>query len=141
MDFIKSSGIRVHLSKEDQAQLSAPERIKRALFDPQTIAFDIFDQDNLIGFAMLYQFDVTGFFLWDYAIDTAYQGKGSGKAALLELISLLEEKYDAKVITTTCKYDNARAKGLYESVGFQTVEVIDQDGIHEINLVKELDAE
>jgi len=45
-----------------------------------------------IGFAMLRQYDKSGWFLWDYAIDYKYQNMKYGTRALKELIEIMKER-------------------------------------------------
>lgn len=49
MDFIKSKKMKISLSKSDQAQLSSPEKIQRALDEDQAFAFDICAGETVIG--------------------------------------------------------------------------------------------
>ena len=50
------------------------------------IAFDIYDDEKLIGFAMLREYEKESYFLWNYAIDYRYQNKGYGTKAHIEAI-------------------------------------------------------
>ena len=98
------------------------------------MAFDIYENEDLIGFAMLKQFDKNKFFLWDYAIDFRYQNQGFGFKALKELIEFLKTEYDCKLITTTYKIGNEIACGLYKKVGFKERDVVDDGDIKEVNM-------
>ncbi len=134
MDLIKSDGMKISLSEEDLAQLSSPEKIQRAIDEKRAFAFDIFKDQDMIGFALLRQFSSDGFFLWDFAIDAAWQGKGYGETALRELITLLKKEYHAQVLTLTYNYGNLRAKKLYEKIGFRETNVVRQNEIHEVDM-------
>ena len=76
--FIKSCSMKVKVLKEQEKFLSAKDRIEEAINLDNVIAFDIFDDNILIGFALLKEFDNGCFFLWDFAIDYKYQNKGYG---------------------------------------------------------------
>ena len=139
MDFIKSKKMKISLSKSDQAQLSSPEKIQRALDEDQAFAFDICAGETVIGFALLRPFGEHAFFLWDFAVDAAWQGRGYGETALRELIELLREEYQARLLTLTYIFGNQRAKKLYEKVGFRETNTVHQDGIHEVDMELRLD--
>lgn len=51
---------------------------------------------------------------------------------------MLEQEYQARVVTTTYTYGNDHAKYVYEKVGFCETDVVDENGIHEVNMVAEL---
>jgi len=60
--FISSNSIKINLSDEDKRQISPFESINKAIKLDSVIAFDIFYNDDLIGFAMLRKYD-NGYFL------------------------------------------------------------------------------
>lgn len=114
------------------------ERIEQALADSTILSYDIWDGDTLFGFAMLCPFEGNGFFLWNFAIDSAYQNRQYGQRVLRELLKMLKQEYQARVVTTTYTYGNDHAKYVYEKAGFQETDVVEENGIHEINMVAEL---
>lgn len=138
MRFSRTNQFRISLSEHDQKQLSSMERIKQALTDSTILSYDIWDEDTLVGFAMLCPFEGNGFFLWNFAIDSAYQNRQYGQRALRELLKMLKQEYQARVVTTTYTYGNNHAKYVYEKVGFRETDVVDENGIHEVNMVAEL---
>ena len=138
MKFIPTTKFQLTLSEADQKQLSSPERIKQALTDPNILSYDIRDGDAHVGFAMLCPFEGDGFFLWNFAIDSTYQNQHYGQRALRELLAMLKQEYHAKVVTTTYTFGNDHAKYVYETVGFWETDVVDENGIHEVNMVVEL---
>lgn len=113
-------------------------RIEQALTDPDILSYDIWDGDARVGFAMLCPFEGNGFFLWNFAIDSAYQNQHYGQRALRELLALLKQEHHAKVVTTTYTFGNNHAKYVYEKVGFWETDVVDGNGIHEVNMAVEL---
>lgn len=138
MRFSRANQFRISLSEYDWKQLSSKEQIARALTDSSVLSYDIWDGDTLIGFAMLCPFNEHGYFLWNFAIDKAYQSQNYGQRALRELLNMLKKERDARVVTTTYTYGNNRAKHVYEKVGFRETDVVDENGIHEVNMVIEL---
>ena len=135
MKLIKTTKFQIELSDEQRKQLSSKEKIEVALNDKKIFSFEIYEQDNLIGFAMLRKYSDIGYFLWNYAIDIKYQNKGYGTKALLFLIDYFETKYNALEITTTYTYGNEIAKHIYEKIGFVETDIVDEDGIHEVNMI------
>lgn len=135
MKLTNTSTFEIELSDEQRKQLSSKEKIEVALKDKNIFSFNIYEQDNLIGFAMLRKYSDIGYFLWNYAIDIKYQNKGYGTKALLFLIDYFETKYNALELTTTYTFGNEIAKHLYEKIGFIETDIVDEDGIHEVNMI------
>ena len=138
MKFIPTTKFQLTLSEADRKQLSSSERIEQALTDPDILSYNIWDGDARVGFAMLCPFEGNGFFLWNFAIDSAYQNQHYGQRALRELLALLKQEHHAKVVTTTYTFGNNHAKYVYEKVGFWETDVVDGIGIHEVNMAVEL---
>ena len=134
MIFKKSKEMKIELSKEDEIFLQSKESIKIVAEYPDVIAFDIYDDNTLIGFALLREYEKNKYFLWDYAIDTKYQNKGLGTKALMELIDYMRTEYSLKEMATTYIWGNDSARKLYEKVGFIETSVVDEDDIHEVNM-------
>ena len=115
--------------------VATPEGIRRALKREDTFAFDAREDGARIGFAMIRKFHSDEYFLWEYLIDAGFQGRGLGKSSLLALIALLRRDYGMKTLWTTYIWGNEAARHLYERVGFKQTDVVDEDGIHEVNMV------
>lgn len=135
MKFQESSGLRLQLSETDMAQLSAPEKIQRAIDSGTVIAYDIYESEALIGFAMLRPYEDNGYFLWDFAIDCRYQNQHRGTRALKELLQMMRSIYNAREISVTYLWGNDRARRVYENIGFRQTDVVDELGIHEVNML------
>ncbi|NLX78033.1 MAG: GNAT family N-acetyltransferase [Clostridiaceae bacterium] len=73
-----------------------------------------------------------------YFIDLKYQNRGFGTEALKELLAFMKEKYGARYFTTTYIWGNEQAKRVYMKAGFIETDVVDEDGIHEVNMFIEL---
>ena len=134
MIFKKSKEMKIDISKEDELFLQSKENIKIVAEYPDVIAFDIYVDNTLIGFALLREYEKNKYFLWDYAIDTKYQNKGLGTKALMELIDYMRTEYSLKEMATTYIRRNDSARKLYEKVGFIETSVVDEDDIHEVNM-------
>ncbi|MEA4888970.1 MAG: GNAT family N-acetyltransferase [Clostridiaceae bacterium] len=100
MTFRRTKNFSIYLSEKDSSQLSSPAKITAALKSENVIAFNIYIDDALIGFAMFYKFDENGYFLWDFAIDSRYQNKHYGTKALRKLLLLMKNEYSCKIVTT-----------------------------------------
>ena len=89
MVFKKTKKMNVRVLKEQESQLSSKEKIERVLVEGNAIAFDIVEDDAIVGFVMLKEFEKGKFFLWNFAIDIDFQNQGFGTKALLELVKFL----------------------------------------------------
>ena len=136
MIFVNSAEMKIELTPEQSKMLSTKEDIKRIIRDnPDTVmAFDIMDQDNLIGFVLVHRFEERKYFLWEYAIDIRFQNQHRGTQALIAFIDYMKTRHDAKEITTTYIYGNDHAKHVYEKVGFIETDVVDEPDCHEVNM-------
>ena len=131
--------MKITILPEQEKYISSQHRIQQALLDTDVIAFDIFQNELLIGFVLLKKFDEKAYFLWNFAIDYRYQNKKYGLQSLQELIIYLQENYDMELMTTTYTYGNNHAKHLYEKIGFAESSVIHDESCHEINMIYSCD--
>jgi ribosomal protein S18 acetylase RimI-like enzyme len=88
------------------------------------------EEDNqIIGFAFAYLQEVPGPVLnrWDaskvaqielMAVDSAYRGRGVGKALLNRLLKILREE-DVDMVLLHCPAEAVEAKHLYDKLGFE----------------------
>ena len=135
MRFIKSYEMKINLTAEQQDHLCSKENIKIIAKKDKVLTFDIYDDDLLIGFAQLHEYEDNCFFLWNYAIDIKYQNKHYGTKAVKELIEYLKENNNLKIMTTTYIYGNDHAKHVYEKVGFIETDVVEEEDVHEVNMI------
>lgn len=131
----KSESMKIKLFDYQIKQISLAEDIERYCKHNDIIAFDVFDDGILVGFAMLRKYDLGKWFLWNYAIDKNHQGRGLGKVALLEIISLMKEEYNLTELTTTYIYENDIAGELYTKMGFEITDIVDEKDCHEVNML------
>ncbi len=135
MKFIRSYEMKISVTPEQEKLLSPLEKIKKYASEKGNLAFDIFHEEQLIGFVLLRNFKESCYFLWDYAIDRRFQNRHYGSKALRELIRLLKENYGLHTLTTTYIWGNEQAKHLYESIGFVETDIVDENDIHEVNMI------
>lgn len=136
MIIIKTSTYDGLQLKDEQYQfISSESKIREALMHEMCIGFYACDGQANIGFALLRKFAENQFFLWDFIIDSRYQGCGRGKEFLQLLINVLVNEYSAEIITTTYVYGNTIAKNLYEAFGFVETDIVNENGIHEVNMM------
>ncbi len=137
MIFIKSKEMKINLTSTQSEMLSTKEDIIKIIKDnPDTVkAFDIYDNDELIGFVLVYEFEKNKYFLWEYAIDIKYQNQGKGTQALIDFINYMKENFAAKEFTTTYIFGNDVAKRVYEKIGFIETDVVDEPDCHEVNMI------
>ncbi len=68
-------------------------------------------------------------------IDRAQQGKGYGRAAMLELIDKMKRESACDAILLSCEPDNEVAERLYRNLGFQkTGEVVEGENVMRLSL-------
>lgn len=134
MEFRPSKEMKITLLPEQEKLLSSKEKIALACRREDVMAFDIYAQEALIGFALVRKFDDGVYFLWDYAIDCRLQNRGYGTAALREFIDFMRDTYQMTEMVTTYVWGNDHAKHVYETVGFTETDVVDEDDCHEVNM-------
>lgn len=135
MRFVKTYKMNVPVLEEQEKQLSSKDKIEKACLRENVMAFDIFDGELLVGFAMLRKYEEGGYFLWNYAIDRKYQNRHYGTRALTELIAVMRDEYGLREMSTTYLWGNDHARRVYEKVGFTETDVVDEDGCHEVNMI------
>ena len=133
--FVNSKPIKIKLTKEQWKQISSPEGIAKTLGQKDVIGFDLYDSDTLFSFSMLRKYSDTGWFLWDYAIDAKFQKEHYGQLALQKLIEYMNRNYGATELSTTYLWGNAHAKYIYEKIGFQETDIVEEDDCHEVNML------
>lgn len=134
MIFKPSKEIKIDVHSSQKNQISSKSKIDQNLQTGKAIGFDIFDDEKLVGFAMLREFEPHQYFLWNFAIDKKFQHQGLGTKALADLVEFLKKNYNCTKLTTTYKFGNDIAKRTYEKLGFSTTKIVNEDGIHEIDM-------
>ncbi|GAV11855.1 N-acetyltransferase [Paenibacillus sp. NAIST15-1] len=87
---------------------------------PECVCLAIYHDEVLVGFTM-YCIDEEDHEYWIYRlmIDTKYQSKGYGKAAMQLLIERIKEDIQHRVIYISFEPENTWAKQLYGKLGFE----------------------
>ena len=96
------------------------------VYDPRVIC----DGDRVVGFVTTFCDPATADEYWidDILIDAAEQGKGYGRAAMLEVLRLIPASYpQCRAVRLTCFHGNEVAAALYRSLGFREI------GVNELN--------
>ena len=134
--FVPSADMKISLPPDQAEMLSTRETIREIIRrNPDTVmAFDICEENALIGFVLVHRFEARKYFLWEYAIDEAHQNQHKGTRALTAFIGYMKTRHDAEEITTTYIWGNDHAKHVYEKVGFVETDVVDEPGCHEVNM-------
>ncbi len=113
-DFKITKEMNISLNDEQYKQISSKDNIRKTLELNKAIGFDIMNDNEIVGFAMLRKYDEGCYFLWDYAIDSKYQNKHYGSNALIELIEYFKSNYSLKEMSTTYIDGNSIAAHVYE---------------------------
>ena len=135
MLFKSSSAMKISVLPEQETQLSSKEKIEAACAKENVLAFDIYLDELLIGFALVRKFNEGAYFLWNYAIDSQYQNQNYGTAALVEFIGFMKDTYQMSEMTTTYIWGNEHAKHIYEKVGFKETDIVDENDCYEVNMI------
>lgn len=96
--------------------------------------FAVCSGQDTVGFIMMGYYEAKGYYtLWKLLIDERHQNKGFGREALEAGIAFLKERFQATEIYTGVTPQNAAAKRLYRSAGFEATGVI-ENGMEEMRL-------
>ena len=134
--FVESSSMKVDVLKHQQKQISSLDKIEKVLEAKKALGFDIAMDNQTVGFAMVREYQNNKYFLWVYAIDKKFQGQGLGKKCLKEFLVFLKQNYGCDELSTTYKMGNTVAKNLYESLGFQEIEKVEEE--KEVDMILKL---
>ena len=88
-----------------------------AVYDGSLFVRDPGPDDRMVGFAMYQVWDEVAFVM-RLMIGEAYQGRGYGRAAMVELIRRMRLIPAVRTIGTSVVPENVAATRLYESLGF-----------------------
>ena len=136
MVFFDFLDMKITLPPEQAEMLSSKETIREIIKkNPDTVmAYDIYDEGELIGFVLVHRFEEKKYFLWEFAIDQSHQNQHKGTKALTAFIEYMKTDFGAVEITTTYIYGNEHAKHVYEKLGFVETDVVDEPDCHEVNM-------
>lgn len=116
-------------TSDEQARFVAPNLfpIAQSKVEPYLRPLAIYDDEEMIGFVM-YGRDPADdcYSVARLMIDERHQGKGYGRAAMIEAIRRMRAEPDCQEIALSIEPENEVAEKLYASLGFRkTGEVID----------------
>lgn len=118
--------------------------LAKAYIQPDDAVYDpvaVYAGKTMVGF---YSFiyipgDLRFVYLGGFLIDQAYQGRGYGRAALVDFLETVQRNYpQCGEVLLTVHPQNGVAQGLYQSVGFvKTGDVIDGEEVMRLVLPKQ----
>lgn len=104
------------------------------VYKETTFPFAVYADDVPVGFVMLgYYAERKQYTLWKFLIDERYQNRGYGRQALKLGIKYLVDRFGVTEIYTGAVPENAAAKHLYRSVGFEPTGLA-ENGMEEMRL-------
>jgi diamine N-acetyltransferase len=109
-------------TSEDQKEFVASNvfSIAQAYVEPTWVPLAIYADDTMVGFVMHGREAETGFdWIIRLMIDARYQGRGYGRATMLDLLSTLKQSPDSKGIKISYSPENRTAERLYAQLGFR----------------------
>lgn len=99
----------------------------------------IYTDGRMVGYVMvIYDYDVPEYDIWHMMIDESEQGHGCGSAALDRVLDYIRTKPfgPSNRVALTCSKNNLIARRLYESKGFRTTGVEDEDEMELVYMVE-----
>ena len=106
---------------EDQKGFVAPNvySIAQSKVEPECIPQAVYAGEEMVGFVMYgYDADERCYCVGRLMIDGRHQGKGYGRAAMVEAVRRMRERPDCREIALSVEPENVGAQKLYESLGF-----------------------
>ncbi|MGF7056418.1 GNAT family N-acetyltransferase [Brassicibacter mesophilus] len=112
--------IELKVSKEQENFVASNTySLLEASFSDSLYPLAIYNVETMVGFLMYEKDDVAkDMGMCRLMIDTKYQNKGYGKAAIIKLLDFIREKYGSTPFYTSFEPENIVAEKLYESIGF-----------------------
>lgn len=116
---------------ENQREFVAPNvfSLAESKFYPSLVPLAIYDGDLMVGFLMwgTDSDEPSGdYWIVRLMVDQQYQGKGYGRASMVQILDELKVRPDCKTIKISYHPDNVAADRLYASLGFvKTGEILD----------------
>jgi len=94
--------------------------LAQAKAQPECVPLAVYHDKHPVGFVM-YCMDLEDKEYWIYRlmIDKAHQGKGYGRMAMQQVLSILEQDTAHSIVYLSFEPENLVAQKLYESLGFR----------------------
>ncbi len=118
--------------KDDQKNFVATNvvSIAQAYVEPTFVPLAIYADDTMVGFVMYGHEPKTGFdWIIRLMIDARYQGRGYGRATMLEVLERLKQAPASKGIKISYEPENHTAERLYAQLGFRPTGDIEEGEI------------
>ena len=122
------------VAKTKEPALEKTEQIQHALTQDDCFGYYAHAKGKTVGFALVRNFEEDGYFIWKTYIGEPYQGQGFGKRLVEELIDELKKVKKAKVITTSYTYGDTASKVLYEHLGFEQMDTVQDGDVQMVNM-------
>ena len=138
-NFIDAFNLRLAPGQEDFVSHPIRSLAQAYVYRDQCQPFGIYANGKMVGYVMvIYDYDVPEYDIWHMMIDEAEQGKGYGSAALDRVIEYIRTKPfgDSGRVALTCNKNNTIARKLYESKGFSTTGIEDEDEIELVMMMR-----
>jgi diamine N-acetyltransferase len=116
-------------TRDDQKEFVASNvfSIAQAYVEPTWVPLAIYADEMMVGFVMYGREVETGFdWIIRLMIDARYQGRGYGRATMLELLATLRQSPDSKGIKISYSPQNETAERLYAQLGFRPTGEIEE---------------
>ncbi len=109
--------------------------IAQAYAEPECVPLAVYDGEAMVGFAMYTQdIDEQKWWIYRLMVDAAQQGKGYGRAAMVELLRLIGQLSGGNEIAISYEPENEVARKLYASLGFvETGELVQGETVARYN--------
>lgn len=109
--------------REDQRNFVATNvySIAQSKVEPTFVTQAIYTDDEMVGFIMYgYEPDDNRYWVGRLMVDQKHQGKGYGRAAVVEAVERMRAESDCREVVLSINPENEVARKLYEGLGFRT---------------------
>jgi diamine N-acetyltransferase len=104
--------------------------IAQAYVESTWVPWAIYADDTMVGFVMYGREVETGFdWIIRLMIDARYQGRGYGRATMVQVLERLKQAPDSKGIKISYEPENHTAEQLYAQLGFRPTGAIEEGEI------------
>ncbi len=129
-NFLDCFNLRLAAGQERYVSNPVRSLAQAYVYYNQCMPFGIYAEDKMVGYVMvIYDYEEEVYNIWHMMIDSAFQRKGYGKAALREVLKYIASKPfgRSKTVLLTCNPENEVAYGLYRQIGFTETGRSDDD--------------
>lgn len=108
--------------------------LAQAAYNPGFVPLAVYSEDDeLVGFFMYgYEASHDRWWIARLMVDATQQGKGYGRAAMVEGMRIMRERTACRDIYISYEHDNPVARQLYRSLGFEEIEVENGEMMYDI---------